>query len=153
MTTCDFFHDLTTFIGVYFTVENLKKLCKKFFSSSLRIQKCISSLSHCLLSFHHIHCTALSCVCRRSIRGRPGSSWPQRMTIVSCVTPPSVHWQLHRPTIRARTTPRNYGSLRPNRTPITCRFKYRKVLHYEEASSLFRFCIGLVQISWKPQLN
>lgn len=76
---------------------------------------------------------ALSCVCRRGIKGQPGSSWPQRMTIVSCVMPPSVHWQLHRPIIKARITPRNCGSLRPSRTPTTCRFNQRKVLHFKAA--------------------
>lgn len=67
---------------------------------------------------------ALSCVCRRCIKGQPGSSWPQRMTIVSCAMPPSVHWQSHRPIIKARITPRKCGSLRPSRTPTTCRFNY-----------------------------
>ena len=100
--------------------------------------------SHCLLpnSSHHKHCAALSCVCRRCIKGRPGSSWPQRMTIVSCVMPPSVHRQLHRPTTRARTTPRNYGSLRPNRTPLTCGFKFRNILQQNKGLVFILRCVG-----------
>lgn len=96
----------------------------------LALKKFLSSLCHCLCLFSpHWQGTALSRYHRRCIKGQPGSSWPQRTTIVSCVTPPSVHWQLHRPTIRARTTPRSWDSPRPNRTPLTCRFSCRNVLH------------------------
>lgn len=67
---------------------------------------------------------ALSCVYRLCIKGRPGWSWPQRMTTVSCVMPLSVRWQSLRHTIKARTTPRSCGSLKPSRTPVTCRSQY-----------------------------
>lgn len=46
------------------------------------------------------------------------------MTTVSCVMPRSVHWPSLRHTIKARTTPRNCGSLKPNRTPLTCGSPY-----------------------------
>lgn len=68
--------------------------------------------------------TALSCVCRRCIKGQPGSSWPQKMTTANCVMPPSVHWRSRRPTIRARITPRSCGSLKPSRAPVTCKYTF-----------------------------
>lgn len=64
---------------------------------------------------------SIACVHRLYIKGRPVSSWPQKMTTVSCVMPRSVHWPSLRHTIKARTMPRNCGSLKPNRTPLTCR--------------------------------
>ena len=59
------------------------------------------------------------CACSRCTRGPRGSSWPQRTTTVSCVTPRSAHWPSLRPTTTARTTPRSCGSPRPSRTPAT----------------------------------
>lgn len=103
--------------------RNMKsaKLCFPFDS----IENCstfnvVESL-HPLTTSQH---PALSCVHRLCIKGRPGWSWPQRMTTVSCVMPLSVRWQSLRHTIKARTTPRSCGSLKPSRTPVTCRSQY-----------------------------